>query len=143
MQTAKLGRKKEHRERTLRNMLTSLILFESITTTVAKAKALSPIAERLITRTASGSLADRRHAKSILFDDNAVSKIFEDINQRKADRTSGFVRLTKLPVRPGDGAPMMRVELILTPLEKVLEEKTKTVVKVRKTAQKQEEGDKE
>ena len=143
MQIFKLGRKKEHRERTLRNMLTSLILFEAISTTEAKARALKSIAERLLTRTASGSLSARRYAKSILFDDNAVSKIFEDINQRRGGRTSGFVRLTKLPNRPGDGSAMIRVELILTPLEKVLEEKTKTVVKVRKNEKKQEEGDKE
>jgi large subunit ribosomal protein L17 len=133
MHTAKLGRKKEHRERTLRNLMTSLFLYESITTTQAKARALRSSAERLMTRTADGSLTARRYAKQVLFDMNAVAKLFEDINPRRQDRTSGFVRLTKFGVRPGDGAPMARLELILKPLEQVIAEESSTKVKVRRS----------
>jgi len=134
MTTPKLGRKKEHRERTLRNLATSLILFEKVRTTEAKAKAITPMVERLISHALTGSLAARRSAKAVLFDMNAVAKLFEDVANRKGDRESGFVRITKLPVRPGDGSAMAQLELLYTPLEVVLQEKTGTSVKVRKTA---------
>jgi len=132
MHTAKLGRKKEHRERTLRNALTSFVLYETITTTEAKAKALRPQAERLLSRTASNDLTARRYTKEILFDMNAVAKIFEDINPRREGRTSGLVRLTRLPFRPGDGAVMMRMDLLIKSLEKVISEEKNTKVKVKK-----------
>jgi large subunit ribosomal protein L17 len=134
MTIRKLGRKKENRERTLRNVATSLILYEKIVTTEAKAKALSPMVERLISNSLKGTLAARRDAKALLFDRNAVSKLFEDLPTRSANRTSGFVRLTKLPVRPGDGASMTQMELILTPLEEIIEKESKAKVRVRKTA---------
>jgi len=133
MTTPKLGRKKEHRERTLRNLATSLILFEKVRTTEAKAKAITPMVERLITHALTGSLAARRSAKAVLFDMNAVAKLFEDLPSRKGDRESGFVRITKLPPRPGDGSSMAQLELLYTPLEVVLKETTGTAVKVRKT----------
>lgn len=129
----KLGRKKEYRERTMRNLLTSFVLYESLTTTKAKAKALRPAAERLIRRSQSGSLADRRYAKSILFDDNAVKKLFEDLSTRWDGRTSGLVRLTNLPPRMGDGSAMARLELVVKPLDQVISEETNTTLKVRKT----------
>ena len=132
MTTPKLGRKKEHRERTVRNVATSLMLYEKITTTEAKAKATLPMVERLITHARTNTLAARRNAKAILFDSNAVSKLFEDLITRTGTRTSGFVRLTKLPVRPGDGASMVQMELLLTPLEEVVSKESKTSVRVRK-----------
>lgn len=139
MTTAKLGRKKEHRERTLRNLATSLVLFEKVRTTEAKAKAVLPTVERLISQAIGGSLAARRQAKAVLFDPNAVSKLYEDVATRRGERTSGFVRLTKLPVRPGDGAAMAQLEILYKPLEEVLGEQSKTKVQVRKAAKKAEE----
>jgi len=132
MTTAKLGRKKEHRERTLRNLATSLVLFEKVRTTEAKAKAVLPTVERLITHALSGSIAGRRQAKAVLFDMNAVSKLYEDVATRRGERTSGFVRITKLPVRPGDGASMAQLEILYKPLEEVLGEQSKTKVQVRR-----------
>ena len=131
---AKLGRKKEHRERTVRNLLTSLVLYEKLQTTEAKAKAIVQAMERLIKNSLPGTIAARRDAKALLFDMNAVAKLFEDLKRRQGTRTSGFVRVTKLPARHGDGAPMAQIELLLTPLEQVLEETTKTRVRVRKPA---------
>lgn len=130
MSTSKLGRKKEHRERTLRNLATSLVLFEKVNTTEAKAKTVLPMVERLLTQAMTGSLAARRQAKAVLFDTNAVAKLFEDMATRKGERTSGFVRLTKLPVRHGDGASMAQMEILYTPLEAVLAEKTGVKTKV-------------
>ena len=131
---AKLGRKKEHRERTVRNLLTSLVLYEKLQTTETKAKTIVPVMERLISTSLSGTIAARRDAKALLFDMNAVAKLFEDLKRRQGTRTSGFVRVTKLPQRHGDGAPMAQIELLLTPLEEVMEETTKTRVSVRKAA---------
>jgi len=133
MTIRKLGRKKEHRERTLRNLATSLILYEKVTTTEAKAKAVVSMVERLISKSLKGSIAARRSAKATLFDMNAVSKLFEDLPGRSEGRTSGFVRMTKLPARPGDGAEMARMELLLTPLEQIIEQEAKAKVRVRKS----------
>jgi large subunit ribosomal protein L17 len=132
MTSHKLGRKKGHRERTLRNLATSIFLYESVTTTTAKARAVTPMVERLIARATTGNLTSLRKAKGLLFDMNAVQKLHEDIIPRKGNRTSGFVRLTKLPVRSGDGASMTRIELLLTPIEKLVAETSKTKTTVRK-----------
>ena len=133
MTERKLGRKKEHRERTLRNLATSLVLYEKIQTTEAKAKALSPIVERLLSQVIRNTLTARRIAKSLLFDQNAVRKLFEDFPSRQGTRTSGFVRITKLAPRSGDGAAMATMELLITPLEEILKKETKTSVSVRKS----------
>jgi large subunit ribosomal protein L17 len=140
MTDRKLGRKKEHRERTLRNLATSLVLYEKIQTTEAKAKTISPIVERLLSNSFKNTLAARRDAKAMLFDMNAVTKLFEDFPTRQGTRTSGFVRITKLNPRPGDGTPMAQVELLLTPLEAVIEQESQTKVKVRKTKPQAEEA---
>jgi len=133
MITKKLGRKKEHRERTMRNLATSIVLYEKVQTTEAKAKSISPVVERLLSSSLKGTLAARRDAKALLFDQNAVTKLFEDIPSRVGNRTSGFVRITKLAPRNGDGASMAQIELLLTPVEQMLQEATKTKVAVRKS----------
>ena len=133
MTTPKLGRKTAHRDRTIRNLVTSLVLYEKVRTTEAKAKAIVPMTERLLSRAQKGTLAARRHAKSLLFDDNAVAKLFEDFSERWGTRTSGFTRITKLAPRPGDGSAMAQVELLLTPLEEIIAKETETKVAVRKT----------
>lgn len=107
-------------------------MYEKVRTTEAKAKAARPMAERLMTNARKGTIDARRRAKALLFDANAVTKLFEDFPQRFGARTSGFVRLTKLPARPGDGASMVQLELLLTPLEEIIAAETKTKVAVRK-----------
>jgi large subunit ribosomal protein L17 len=139
MTTRKLGKKTGHRGRSIRNLATSIVLYEKIRTTDAKAHALVPVIERLIASSRSGSIDARRRAKAVLFDANAVTKLFEDFPQRLGDRTSGYTRLTKLAPRPGDGSEMTQVEIILTPLEAIIEAETKTKVSVRKTKKTEEE----
>ena|ERR1044072_1752962 len=139
MTTAKLGRKSANRNRTLRNLVTGLVLYEKVRTTEAKAKAMVPMAERLLTVARANTLQSRRYAKSLLFDQNAVSKLFEDFSQRWGTRTSGFVRLTKLAPRPGDGSAMAQVELLLTPLEEVVAEESKAKAPARKKKEEKEE----
>jgi len=138
MSTFKLSQKSDHRNRTLRNLATSLVLYEKIVTTEAKAKAVVPMVERLLTSARENTLTARRRAKALLFDANAVQKLFEDYPSRWGTRTSGFVRITKLPSRKGDSAAMAQMEIILRPLEEVIAEETKTTTKVRKVAKKQE-----
>lgn len=133
MTTPKLGRKADHRDSTLRNLLTSLVLYEKVVTTDAKARAVVARAERLISFARRGDLAARRYAKAHLFDDNAVRKLFEDMPSRFGDRTSGFIRRTKLGFRPGDGSQKVQLEIILTPLETIIEQETTVKTKVRKS----------
>ena len=85
-----------------------------------------------MTTALKGTLAARRSAKALLFDANAVTKLFEDVPARAGSRTSGFVRLTKLAPRPGDGAAMARMELLFTPIAEVVAQESKTSVKVRR-----------
>ena len=132
MTERKLGRKKEHRERTLRNLATSLVLYEKVQTTEAKAKTVIPMVERLISTALAGDIPARRAALAVLFDPNAVRKLFEDLPLRQGGRTSGFVRITKLAARNGDAAPMAQLELLFTPLEEVLAKQTQTKLSVRK-----------
>ena len=132
MTDRKLGRKKEHRERTLRNLATSLVLYEKVTTTEAKAKAVSPMVERLVSNALKGELTARRSALSVLFDPNAVRKLFEDLPARQGKRTSGFVRITKIAPRQGDGSSMAVMELLFTPLEEIIQQETQTKVAVRR-----------
>ena len=132
MSTFKLGRKTAHRDRTLRNLATSLVLYEKVRTTEAKAKAALPMIERLLSTARHNTLSARRDAKALLFDQNAVQKLFEDFPQRWGTRTSGYVRLTKLAPRPGDGSAMAQLELLLVPLEQVIAEESQTTVAVRK-----------
>jgi large subunit ribosomal protein L17 len=115
-------------------------LYEKVETTEAKAKAVTPMVERLITSARTGTIAARRDAKALLFDMNAVSKLFEDLTTRGGTRTSGFVRITKLPPRPGDGASMAQMELLLTPIEDLIQQESRTKISVRKNAKKVEEA---
>lgn len=124
MSTHKLGRKAAPRKRLLRNLATSLVLYEKVETTEAKAKAVLPVVERLITTARKNTLAARRSALSTLFDPNAVRKLFEDFPVRYGSRTSGFVRLTKLAARKGDGSAMAQLELVLTPVEEIIAAET-------------------
>lgn len=138
MSQFKLGRKQGHRDRTLRNLATSLFLYEKVVTTKAKAHAVVPMVERLITKARTGDIAGRRAVLAELFDVNAVRKLFTDLEKRQGNRTSGFTRITKLPARHGDGAPLASLELLFTPLETVFADESQTKVSVRKTTKKSE-----
>ena len=108
----KLGRRTEHREATLQNIVVQLLTHERVTTTEAKAKEARTLAERIITKGRSGSVHDRRQAMALLTDKQALRKLFDELGPRYADRAGGYTRLMKLMPRRGDAAAMALLELV-------------------------------
>lgn len=94
----------------LRNLVTSLILNGRIRTTEAKAKAIKPLADKMITLGKQGDLAARRQAAAWLLDPKAVQKLFNELAPRYQDRRGGYTRVVRLGERKGDGAPVALVE---------------------------------
>ena len=111
----KLGRNSSHRKAMFRNMSTSLLLHETIKTTVPKAKELRRVVEPLITLSKKDSVANRRLAFSRLRDKEIVGKLFSEIGPRFIERPGGYVRILKLGPRAGDAAPMAMVQLVEKP----------------------------
>lgn len=108
----KLGRSSGHRRALYRNLVTDLLGYERITTTEAKAKEVRSLAERIITLGKRGGLHARRQALSYVWDERTVEKVFSDLNLRYSSRNGGYTRIVKLGPRLGDGAPMVRIELV-------------------------------
>ena len=121
--TIKLGRTAEHRKALLANQVCSLIEHQRIKTTLAKAKAVRPLAERMVTLGKNGSIHARRTALATLRQKNAVRKLFDDIAPRSAERNGGYTRIVKLGQRKSDSAPMAFIEWV--DMAEVLEEKAK------------------
>lgn len=96
----------------MRNLVTSLVLYEKIITTAAKAKELRGVAEKMVTLAKREDLHARRQAAEVLNDDKALRKLFETLGARFRDRTGGYTRITKLDYRMGDGAPLAAIELL-------------------------------
>jgi large subunit ribosomal protein L17 len=94
------------------NLVASLILAEAITTTEAKAKALRPIAEKMITKAWMGGLHNHRQVVSFIRDREVAAKLFDEIGPRYIDRHGGYTRILKVGPRTGDNAPMARIELV-------------------------------
>jgi len=109
----KLGKEKSHREAMLRNLATSIILYEKVKTTEAKAKEAVKIVEKLITASKDKSqmLAIRKIQK-VVYDKNASKKLIESLKDRYKDRQSGFTRITAIKNRPGDNAKIVQIELV-------------------------------
>jgi large subunit ribosomal protein L17 len=107
-----LSRSTEHRWALYRNQVTALLDHEKITTTEAKAREVRALAEKMITLAKDGSLASRREALAFVTDKKVVDKLFAEIGPSYADRSGGYTRLLKLGPRPGDSAPMVRIELV-------------------------------
>ena len=107
-----LGRNPAHRGATLRNMVSSLFLHESITTTSAKAKEAQRLAEKLISLGKKGDLHSRRIALRTLPHKPIVAKLFDDIALRYGERKGGYTRRIKLGFRPGDGASLSLLQLV-------------------------------
>jgi large subunit ribosomal protein L17 len=110
--TIKLGRKAEHRKALLANQVCSLIEHQRIRTTLAKAKAVRPLAEKMVTLGKKGSLHARRTAFAVLRQKNAVKKLFDDIAPRSAERNGGYTRIIKLGQRKSDSAPVAYLEWV-------------------------------
>lgn len=110
-----LNRNSSHRKAMFRNMTASLIEHELIKTTLPKAKELRRVAEPLITRAKTDSVANRRIAFSRIRDKDAVAKLFAELGPRYTERPGGYIRILKCGLRPGDKAPMAYVELVDRP----------------------------
>ena len=101
-----------HQKSMMANLAASLFAAEAIETTEAKAKALRPIAEKLITKASKGGLHRHRQLVSQIGDIEIAQKLIDDIGPRYADRPRGYTRILKLGPRHGDNAPMARIELV-------------------------------
>jgi large subunit ribosomal protein L17 len=108
----KLGRDSAHRKALYANLTCSLLEHGRIQTTEAKAKAVKPFAEKMITLGRRGGLHARRQALAELRSQEVVHKLFSDVGPRMAERPGGYSRIVKLGHRPGDAAEMVYLELV-------------------------------
>jgi large subunit ribosomal protein L17 len=108
----RLGSGPAHQRLLLGTLAAQLFQHEKIRTTEAKAKALRPVAERLITFAKRGDVAARREVLRSVPDRDVVHKLFSEIGPRYAERNGGYTRILKIGQRQGDGAPMALIELI-------------------------------
>lgn len=126
----RLGRKTSHREAMFRNMVTSLLNHEKITTTDAKAKEIRSVAEKMITLGKRGDLHAMRLAASYIREKSVVTKLFATIAPRYKERSGGYTRIVKLGIRQGDTAPISMIELVEEemPAKKVRQKPAKAAV---------------
>lgn len=107
-----LDRKRGPREALLRGLVTSVILYEHVNTTLAKAKAVRPLVERAITDGRKKTLAARRNLAKVLLVESAINKVLEELGPRYATRPGGYTRIIKLGQRQGDGAEIAQIQLV-------------------------------
>lgn len=108
----RLGNSPAHQKLMLANLAAHLFAAGAITTTEAKAKRLRPYAEKLITKAKKGGTHNHRLVVAQLHDKEMAAKLFEDIAPRYTERDGGYLRILKLGPRPGDNAPMAKIELV-------------------------------
>ena len=107
-----LGREKANREAMLSNLAASIILYEKVKTTEAKAKAVRPIVEKIITIGKSNTLTARRRLITKLPIINATRKVLDELGPKYKDRPGGYTRIIKIGYRQGDGSKMAQIELV-------------------------------
>lgn len=107
-----LDRKKEPREMMLRNLASSVLIYEKVKTTTAKAKAVRSLVEKMITVSKKGDLTARRRLIETLPQKMAVKKAMEVLGERYKDRNGGYTRIVKIGTRQGDGAEIAQIELV-------------------------------
>lgn len=112
---SKLGRVTAHRWALFRNLLTALFRHERITTTLAKAKAVRPLADRMVTLAKRESLHTRRQVLQVVPDTAVVRRLFDTVAARYTDRRGGYTRIVPTGQRRGDGAPVAILELVDRP----------------------------
>jgi large subunit ribosomal protein L17 len=139
--TVRLGRKAEHRKALLANQVCSLIEHRRIKTTLAKAKAVRPLAERMVTLGKDGSIHARRTAFATLRQKDAVKKLFDDIAPASGERNGGYTRIIRLGQRQSDSAFMALIEWVDSPV--AVEEKPAEEKKAKKKEPKSEAKPKE
>ncbi len=108
----RFGGSPSHSKLMMANLATDLFLHEKVTTTEAKAKAVRPLAEKLITKARKGDLHSRRTVMRTITNKDAVHKLFEEVAPKYVDRPGGYTRITKLGPRRGDGAEEAIIELV-------------------------------
>jgi len=134
----KLGRKRDQRRALLKSLSTSLILDESIETTLPKAKEVLPFTEKLITKAKVGDLHNRRQVISTLGSVEATNKLFETVAPSTTGRDSGYLRLKKTVLRRGDGTQMAQVSFV-DEIKEAKKEMPKKKVSARKKTTKNKE----
>ena len=108
----RLGGDPHHQRQLMANLAIALFEHGGITTTNARAKALRPYAEKLITKAKKGGVHRQRQVVATIHDQAAASKLFTEIGPGYRDRNGGYTRILKLGPRPGDNAPMARIEFV-------------------------------
>ena len=108
----RLGNSPDNERLILKNLATSLIEHGSVRTTLAKAKAVRPLTEKIITKARKGDLHSRRVILRTITDNEVVTKLFDEVAPRYSERPGGYTRITKIGPRRGDGAEMAVIELI-------------------------------
>jgi large subunit ribosomal protein L17 len=110
--TRRFGGDAAHQKLMMGNLVASLIAAEGLVTTEAKAKALRPVAERMVTKAKKGGVAHQRQVVAFIGDKEMAHKLFAEIAPRYDDRQGGYTRILKLGPRHGDNAPMARIEFV-------------------------------
>ena len=107
-----LDRPKGKREALLRGLTNNLVIYEHVTTTSAKARAVRPLVERLVTRAKENTLVAKRYVRARLYTDGAARKLFEVLGPRYKERSGGYTRILPLKRRAGDAAHLARIEFV-------------------------------
>lgn len=136
VKSKRLGRDSAQRKALLRSLVTSFLDKERITTTHSKAKAMKPIAEKMITLAKRNTLHTRRQALSYIYKKDVVKKLFEDIGPRFTERPGGYTRIVKIGPRAGDGTEMAVIELVGSEFKKKTKKKEKLSEKAKTQAAK-------
>jgi len=142
----KLGRNTSHRRALLRNLTTSVIVEDRVETTVAKAKAVRPHIEKMITLGKKGDLHSRRQALSYLMTDASVDRLFDVVAPRYSDRQGGYLRIVRSGFRKGDGGEKAFIELLGAEVQLDAKREKREEIKAKKRAELEkqlEEGKKE
>ena len=108
----RLGGSASHEDQIISNLVRSLIQHEKIETTITKAKAVKPYAEKVITKAKKGTLHDRRQVLKMIQDKAVVAKLFEEIGPKYQERNGGYTRITRTTYRKGDGTELAVLELV-------------------------------
>ena len=131
----KLGRNTSHRRALLRNLVTSVIEEDRVHTTVAKAKAVRPHVEKMITLGKKGDLHSRRQALSFLQTDKAVTRLFDTVAPRYGDRQGGYLRIVRTGFRKGDGGEKAFIELLGAEKQLEAKKQKRDEIKAKKRAE--------
>ncbi|SPE25841.1 50S ribosomal protein L17 [Candidatus Sulfotelmatomonas gaucii] len=131
----KLGRNTSHRRALLRNLVTSVIVEDRVETTVAKAKAVRPHIEKMITLGKKGDLHSRRKALAFLRTDDAVKRLFDVVSPRYGDRNGGYLRIVRTGFQQGDGADKAFIELLGAEKQLEVKRQKRADIKAKKRAE--------